>query len=104
MTKKEILEKIKSYNKSILLLRLEEKRNQLTTNFDEAYARTEAISNARDEENKIIRQQLLEYFKDYDIMIEDKNTKIIKHKEDFTIKELIEMVNNFKKQTIKRGE
>ena len=66
MTKKEILEKIKSYNKSILFLRLEEKRNQLTTNFDEANARAEAISNARDAENETIRKELLKYFKDYD--------------------------------------
>lgn len=101
MTKKEILEKIKSYNKSILLLRLEEKRNQLTTNFDEANARAEAISNARDAENETMRQELLNYFKDYDIMREDESTKTIKHKEDFSTKELIELANTFKKPRIK---
>lgn len=96
MTKKEILEKIKSYNKSILLLRIEEKRNQLTTNFDEANARAEAISNARDAETETIRQELLKYFKDYDIISED-----LRHKEEFTTKELIELANTFKKPKIK---
>lgn len=96
MTKKEILEKIKNYNKNILLLRLEEKRNQLTTNFDEANARAEAISNAKDAETETIRQELLKYFKNYDIISED-----LRHKEEFTTKELIELANNFKKPRIK---
>jgi hypothetical protein len=95
MTKKEILEKIKSYNKSILLLRLEEKRNQLTTNFDEANARAEAISNARDAESETIKSELLKYFKNYDLFYNGK------HKNELTIKELIELANNFKKPKIK---
>ena len=95
MTKKEILEKIKSYNKSILLLRLEEKRNQLTTNFDEANARAEAISNARDAESETIKSELLKYLKNYDIIYGGK------HKEELSIKELISLVNNFKKPSVK---
>ena len=96
MTKKEILEKIKSYNKSILLLRLEEKRNQLTTNFDEANARAEAISNARDAESETIKSELLKYLKNYDIIYGGK------HKKELSIKELINLVNNFKKPAVKQ--
>lgn len=91
MTKKEILEKIKNYNKNILLLRLEEKKNQHTINFDEANARAEAISNAKDAESETIKKELLKYFKKYDIIYDGKN------KDELTIKELIELVNNYKK-------
>lgn len=91
MTKKEILEKIKNYNKNILLLRLEEKRNNLTINFDEANARAEAISNAKDAEGETIKKEILKYFKKYDIIYD------VKTKEELTIKELIELVNNYKK-------
>lgn len=95
MTKKEILEKIKNYNKNILLLRMEEKRNQLTTNFDESNARAEAISNARDAENETIKSELLKYFENYDIIYDGKQ------KNELSIKELIELANNFKKPRIK---
>ena len=95
MTKKEILEKIKNYNKNILLLIMEEKRNQSTTNFDEANARAEAISNAKDAESETIKSELLKYFKNYNIIYDGK------HKEELTIKELIELANNFKKPRIK---
>lgn len=95
MTKKEILAKIKNYNKNILLLRMEEKRNQLTTNFDEANARAEAISNARDAESETIKSELLKYFKNYDIIYDGKQ------KNELSITELIELANNFKKPRIK---
>lgn len=95
MTKKDILEKIKNYNKNILLLKMEEKRNQLTTNFDEANARAKAISNARDAESETIKSELLKYFKNYDIIYDGKQ------KNELSIKELIELANNYKKPTIK---
>lgn len=91
MTKYEILERIKCYNKTMLKLKLEELNNEKEFNFDRQNAKAEQISIAKDCEKEEIKRDLLKYFEGVDVWYNDKR------KEDLSITELIELVNNFKK-------
>jgi hypothetical protein len=63
MTKKEIENRIKSYNKTMVTLRIAEKRNENEHNFDRKNVVAEQICNAKECETETIKNTLYKYLK-----------------------------------------